>query len=105
LEYGLKKGDRGENGLQPISLVLKPEHLVSEITLEGIGMWTVISGSKMHTVPPIKFNGNLIERVAMATMEDQKWQKFYNTARDTNPNTNLDYFYGALSYKGRLWIA
>jgi hypothetical protein len=41
--------------------------------LEGIGMRTVISGSKLHAVPPIKFNADLMEHIVMAAMEDQEW--------------------------------
>jgi hypothetical protein len=37
-EYRPQKGDRGDNGLQPISLVLKPEQFVSEIILDNIGI-------------------------------------------------------------------
>jgi hypothetical protein len=72
IEYCPEKGDSSENGLQPISLVLKPEHFISEITLEGIGMWSVISGSKLHVVLPIKFNADLMESVVTAATEDQE---------------------------------
>jgi hypothetical protein len=51
---------------------LKPEHFVWEITLEGIGIQTVISGSKLHAVLPITFNADLMECVFMAAMEDQE---------------------------------
>jgi hypothetical protein len=77
LEYRPEKGDRGENGFQPISLVLKPEHFISEIMVQGIGMRTVISGSKLHAGSLIKFNADLIERVVMAATEDQEWQEAY----------------------------
>jgi hypothetical protein len=90
------------NGLQPISLVLKPEHFISEMMLEGFGIWTVISGSKRHTVPAIKFDTDLMECVVIATMEDQEWQEAYNAAKDSNPCTNREYLDGALYYKGRL---
>jgi hypothetical protein len=36
LEYHPEKGDRGENGLQLISLVLKREHFISAMILEDI---------------------------------------------------------------------
>jgi hypothetical protein len=72
--------------------------------LEGIGMQTVISGSKLHAVPPIKFNVDLMEGVVTATTEDQEWQDAYNVAKDSNPSINVEYLHGALYYKGRLWI-
>jgi hypothetical protein len=46
--------------------------------LEGIGLWTVISGSNLHAVPPIKFNADLMECVVTAATEDQEWQEAYN---------------------------
>jgi hypothetical protein len=69
---------------------------------EGIRMWTVISGSKLHTVPLIKFNADLMERIVMATTEIQEWQDAYNVAKDGNPNLNVEYLHGSLYYKGRL---
>jgi hypothetical protein len=95
-------GDSNKNGLQLISLILKPEHLISEIMLEGIGMQTVISGSKLHIVPPIKFNTTLNKCIVMATIEDQEWQDAYNTVKDNNPYANIDYLHGARHYKG--WL-
>ena len=103
-EYRPEKGDSSENGLQPISLVLKPEHFVLEMTLEDIGVRTVIAGSKLHAVPPIKFNTELMERVVTAAADDQEWQEAYNAAKDGNPSANVEYLHGALYYKGRLWI-
>jgi hypothetical protein len=70
--------------------------------LEGIGMWTMISASKYHVVPLIKFNANLMKRVVTAAMEDQEWQDAINATKDNNPSTNLEYLYMALYYKGRL---
>jgi hypothetical protein len=67
-------------------------------------MQTVISGSKLHLGPPIKFNVAMIELVIMAAMEDQEWQDPYNAIKDGNPSTNIDYLHRALYYKGRLWI-
>jgi hypothetical protein len=64
----------------------------------------VISGLKRHAVSPSKFNANLIESVVMATTNDQEWQEAYNVARDGNPSTNVEYLYGALYHKERLWI-
>jgi hypothetical protein len=81
---------------------LKPEYFVSEISLEGIGIWTVILGSKLHTVPPIKFNADLMEHVVMAATEDLECHDAYNAAKDGNPHTNVEYLYGALYYKGKL---
>jgi hypothetical protein len=49
--------------------------------LEGIGMWLVISGSKLLAVPPIKFNADLMECVVMAATDNQEWQEAYNTER------------------------
>jgi hypothetical protein len=95
-EYCPEKGDRGENSLQLISLVLKPEHFISERTLEDIRMRTVISGSKHHAVLPRKFNADLMEYVVMAATEDHECQEAYNAARDSNPSTNIEYLYGAL---------
>jgi hypothetical protein len=83
---------------------LKPEYFVFEIMLEGIGMRTVISGLKLHVVPLIKFNADLMKRVVTAATEDQEWQEAYNVARDGNPSANVKYLYGALYYKARLWI-
>jgi hypothetical protein len=103
-EYRPEKGDSGENGLQLISLVLKLESFVSEIMLESIRIPTVISGSKLHVVPPIKFNADLMKYVVTATMEDQEWQDAYNAAKDSNSSANIEYLYRALYYKGRLWI-
>jgi hypothetical protein len=65
-EYYPEKGDSSETGLQSISLVLKPEYFVLEKMLEGIGMRTVILGSNLHPVPPIKFNADLMEYVVTA---------------------------------------
>jgi hypothetical protein len=62
--------NNSENGLQLILVVLKPEYFILEIMLEGIGMQTMISGSKLDGVPPIKFNADLIERVVTATTEN-----------------------------------
>jgi hypothetical protein len=90
-----------ENGFQLISLVLKPDHFVLEIILEGIGMQTVILGSKHHAVPLIKLNVDLMERIVMAVIEDQDWQSVNNAAKDGNPRANIDYLDGALYYKGR----
>jgi hypothetical protein len=73
-----------------------------EIRLEGIGMRTVISGSKLHTVPLIKFNADLMERVVTAATEDQEWQDAYNAIKDSNPSINIEYLHGALYYKRRL---
>jgi hypothetical protein len=42
-EYCPEKEDRGENGHQPISLILKPANLISQRILEDIGVRTVIS--------------------------------------------------------------
>jgi hypothetical protein len=72
---------------------LKPEHFISEITLEGIGMQTVISGSKLHTVPPIKFNADLMECIVTAATEDQEWQDAYNAAKDGNASANVEYLH------------
>jgi hypothetical protein len=83
---------------------LKPEHFVSEIMLEGIRMWTVILQLKLHAVPQIKFNTDLIERVVTAATEDQEWQDAYNVAKDCNPCINIAYLHEALYYKGSLWI-
>jgi hypothetical protein len=47
-EYDPEKVNRSENGPQLISLVLKGDHFISEVALEGIGMQIVISGSKFH---------------------------------------------------------
>jgi hypothetical protein len=68
--FALRRGIVVKICLQLILLVLKPEYFVLEIILEGIGMQTVISGSKLHTVRQIKFNADLIERVVTATTED-----------------------------------
>jgi hypothetical protein len=70
--------------------------------LEGNGMQTVISGSKLHTVPQIKFNTDLMERVVIVAMEDQEWEDAYNTTKDGNPSTNVEYLYEACYYKERL---
>jgi hypothetical protein len=69
-----------------------PEHFVLEIMLEGIGMWTVISGLKLHAVSPIKFNTHLIEGVVMASIEDQEWEEVYNVATYSNPCANVEYW-------------
>jgi hypothetical protein len=37
-------------------------------------MRIVISGSKLHAVPLIKFNADLMERIVTAAIEDQEWQ-------------------------------
>jgi hypothetical protein len=70
--YHREMRDNSHNGHQQISHVLKPAHFISEITLEGIGMWTVISESKFHAVSSIKFNADLMECVVMAVTEDQE---------------------------------
>jgi hypothetical protein len=70
--------------------------------LEGIEMPTVIPGSIFQAVPPIKFNVDLMECVVTATMENQECQDPYNPAKEGNPGTNVEYFYSALYYKGRL---
>jgi hypothetical protein len=41
--------------------------------LEGIRIWTVISGSKLYAVPLIKLNADLMEHLVTATMDDQDW--------------------------------
>jgi hypothetical protein len=64
----------------------------------------VISESKLHAVPLIKFNADFMERVITATTEDQEWHEAYNAVRDSNSSTNVEYLYGALYYKGRLLI-
>jgi hypothetical protein len=99
-----EKGDSSENSFQLISLVLKPEHFILEITLEGIGMQTVISEPKLYAVSLIKFNADLIEYVVTAAIEDQKWQDTYNTAKNGNPRGNVEYLDGAFYYKERLLI-
>jgi hypothetical protein len=81
---------------------LKPEYFGSEIMLEGIGTQTVISGSKLHAVPAIKFNADMVEDIVTAAMEDQDWPEAYTGARDSNPNANVEYLYGAFYYKERL---
>jgi hypothetical protein len=83
---------------------LKAEHFVSEIILEGIRMPTLISGSKLHPVSPIKFNADFIEGVVTAATEDHEWQEAYNAGRSCNPSANVEYLYGALYYKRTLWI-
>jgi hypothetical protein len=97
-----EKGYSSENSLQPISLVLNPEHFVLEIMLDGFGMWTVISGSNLYAVLPINFNRDLIELVVMATMEDEEWQYAYNVAEDGNPSANVEYLQRALYCTGLL---
>jgi hypothetical protein len=62
-------------------------------------MWTIISGSKLHAVSPIKFNADLMERVVMAAMEDQEWHEAYHAVMDSNPSGNVKYLYGALHYQ------
>jgi hypothetical protein len=94
--------DRGEIGLQLISLVLKLEHFISEIMLDGIGIQTVISESKLHGVLPNKFNADVIEHVVTAATEYQESQEAYNAVADGNPSTNIESLYGALYFKGRL---
>jgi hypothetical protein len=64
----------------------------------------MISGSKLHAVPLITFNVDLMRCVVMAAMEDQEWNDAYNTAKDSNPSANVEYLHWALYYKGRLWI-
>jgi hypothetical protein len=91
-----EKGDRGQNGLQRISPVLKPEYFVLEMMLKDIGVWTVISGSKLQAVPPIKFNADFMKRIVTAVRNDQEWQEAYNAARDGNPSANVKYLYEAL---------
>jgi hypothetical protein len=104
LEYRPEKGDSSENGFQPISLILKPEQLVLKIMLEGIGIRIMILGSKLHAVPPIKFNEDLIECIVTAAMEDQEEQDANNTAKDGNPSIHIEYLPSAFYYKGRLLI-
>jgi hypothetical protein len=72
--------------------------------LEGIGLWTVILGSKLHAVPPIKFTADLKERVVTATTEDQEWVDTYNAAKDGNSSANIEYLHRALYDKAMLWI-
>jgi hypothetical protein len=91
-----------ENCLQPRSLILKQEHFVLEIMLQGIGMRIVISGSKLHAVPPIKFNTDLIEHVVTAAMQNQEEQDAYNAIKNGNPSVNIACLHRALYYKGRL---
>jgi hypothetical protein len=67
-------------------------------------MRTVISGSKLHILPPITFNADLIDHVITAATEDQEWQAAYNAARDSNLTANIEYLYRALYYRGRLCI-
>jgi hypothetical protein len=95
LEYCSEKGDSSDNGLQPISLVLKPEYLVSEIMLDGIRLRTVISGSKLHSVSLIKFNADLMEHIVTAAIEDQEWHDAYNAVKDDNPSATVEYLHGA----------
>jgi hypothetical protein len=85
--------DSRENGVQLISLILKQEHFISEIMLEGFGIGIVISGSNLHAVPPHKFNAYWIEHVVMATSEDQQLQDSYNAPKDIKPSSNLEYLH------------
>jgi hypothetical protein len=105
LEYCPEKGDNSQNGRQPISLILKPEHFVSKIMLESIGMRTVISESILYAVLQIKFNADLMECVDTAATEDQEWQYAYNTAKDDNLSIHVEYLHKILYYKERLWIS
>jgi hypothetical protein len=83
---------------------LKPKYFVSEMMLENIGVWTIISGSKLHAVPPIKFNIDLVKYIVLAAADDPEWQEAYNAIKDGNPSINVKYLHGALYYKERLWI-
>jgi hypothetical protein len=76
------------------------EYFISEMTVEDIGVRTLISGSKLVAVPPIKFNSDLIEYVVSVASIDQEWQEASNAASDSNLSSNIEYLYGALSYKG-----
>jgi hypothetical protein len=71
-EYPPEKGDRGENVLQLISLHLKPVCFISEMMLEDSGVRTVISGSKLYVVSPLKFDAELMECVLTLTTNDQE---------------------------------
>jgi hypothetical protein len=71
-KYHPEKGDRGENDLQPRLLVLKPQYFNVEITLEGNDIRILVSGSKLHPVPPIKFIIYLMEYVVMGVTEVQE---------------------------------
>jgi hypothetical protein len=104
LEYCPENGDSSKNSLQLILLILNLGFFISEMTLEDIRIWTLISGSKLHSVPPIKFNADLIEGVVMAAMNDQEWQESYNAAKDINPSPNVEDLHGAHYYQGRSWI-
>jgi hypothetical protein len=83
---------------------LKPEYFVSEIMLEDIGVQIVISGLKLHAVPPIKLNTDLMEHVVRAAKNDQEYQEAENMVKDSNPSTNIEYLYRARYYRGWLWI-
>jgi hypothetical protein len=67
-------------------------------------MQTLISGWKLHAVPPIKFNAELMECVVTAAIEDQEWKDAYNASKDGNPSTNIEYLHRVLYHKERLWI-
>jgi hypothetical protein len=75
---------------------LKPEHFISEIMLEGIRIRIVMSGSKIHAVPLIKFNTDLIEGVVTAATPDQEWHDAYNAAKNSNPSATVEYLHEAL---------
>jgi hypothetical protein len=81
---------------------MKPEYFVSDILLEGIGMRTVISGSKLCTVPLIKFNTDLMERIVIVAKEDQEYQDANNVAKIGNPTANVYYLHDTLYHKGSL---
>jgi hypothetical protein len=87
-----------ENGIQPILVILKLAHFVSELMLEGIQMRTVISGLTLHALPPIKFNVDVMECVVMAATDNQEWQEAYNAPRDSNISANIEDLHRALYY-------
>jgi hypothetical protein len=88
-----------ENSLEPIYLILKPEFFVSDMMLECIGIRTVISGLKLHLVPPIKFKVDVIESIVMAATDDQEWKENYNAVKNGNPRADVEYWHGTFITK------
>jgi hypothetical protein len=102
-QYRSEKRDSSDNSVQLIFLVLRSEHLVSGLMLEGIGIWTVISGLNLTMVPQNNFNAALIEYGVTAAMDDHEGQNIYNAAKDSNPSANIEYLHDTLYFNKRVW--
>jgi hypothetical protein len=83
--------DSTKNSLELIIYILKPEYSISEMMLDNIRVWIVISRSNIYVLPTNKLDINLVKCMVLAASNDPELQEANNMSKDHNTRTNTEY--------------